>query len=363
VGLRARTLEGLTVTPGFWKDKRVLLTGHTGFKGSWLALWLQQLGARVTGLALPVPTEPAMFEAAGVAKGMTSLLGDIREIGTVDAAVAAHRPEIVLHLAAQALVRASYADPVGTYGTNVMGTVHVLDAVRRAGGARVVLVVTSDKCYRNREWPWGYRESDEVGGRDPYSNSKSCAELVTEAYRSSFRGAALATARAGNVIGGGDWAAERLVPDAIRAAVAGVPLRLRSPDAVRPWQHVLEPLGGYLLLAERLWEDGDAVAEAWNFGPAEDETRTVAWIADAVSRRWKGATAWRREEGAQPHEAHVLRLDCAKARARLGWTPRIDVERALDWTVAWYRAHHGGADVRALTEEQIAAFVAIHESA
>lgn len=352
-------MESVEVNPSFWHGKRVLVTGHTGFKGSWLALWLQQLGAEVTGLALPPPTSPSMFEVANVSREMTSVIGDIRDPAIVEAAVAEHRPEVVLHLAAQALVRLSYQDPVGTYTTNVIGTVHVLEAVRRVGGVRALLVVTSDKCYRNREWPWGYREHDELGGRDPYSNSKSCAELVSEAYRASFEGCSIATARAGNVIGGGDWAPDRLVPDAIRAAAAGLPIRLRNPTAVRPWQHVLEPLGGYLLLAERLWDRGPEFAEAWNFGPRDEDVRTVSAIVEGVGDRWGHAPAWQRADCAQPHEAHLLRLDCSKARTRLGWVPQIGIGQALDWTVAWYRAHYAGADLRSLTLAQIAAFASL----
>lgn len=355
-----RAVEGVDVTAGFWRGKRVLVTGHTGFKGGWLALWLQQLGADVTGIALPAPTDPSLFEAAHVAEGMRSLTGDIRDLAAVERAMRDHKPEVVLHLAAQALVRESYADPVGTYATNVMGTVHVLEAARRAGTVRALVVVTSDKCYKNLEWPWGYREQDELGGRDPYSNSKSCAELVSDAYRQAFDGPAIATARAGNVIGGGDWAADRLVPDAVRAAARGAPLELRNPDAVRPWQHVLEPLGGYLLLAERLWHDRTAHAEAWNFGPAEDDSRPVAWVAEHVQRRFDpDGPKWRQAGGTQPHEARTLRLDCAKARTRLGWQPRTDISVALDWTVTWYRAHQDGGDMRGLTLQQIAAFEAL----
>lgn len=341
----------------FWHGRKVLLTGHTGFKGGWLALWLQRLGAEVTGLSLPAPTKPSLFESAEVAGGMRSIIGDIRDLAAVERALTDAKPEVVLHLAAQSLVRESYKDPVGTYATNVMGTVHVLDAARRTGSVRVVVVATSDKCYKNLEWPWGYREQDELGGRDPYSNSKSCAELVSDAYRQAFDGPAIATARAGNVIGGGDWAQDRLVPDAVRAAEQREPLELRNPEAVRPWQHVLEPLGGYLLLAERLWDDPRAHAEGWNFGPAEDDSRTVAWVAEHVQRRF-GADhkGWVQANGSHPHEARTLRLDCAKARTRLGWQPRTDISVALDWTVKWYLAHRDGGDMRGLTEQQIAAF-------
>jgi len=284
------------VDPSFWRAKRVLLTGHTGFKGGWLGLWLQQLGAEVQGLALAPPEGHNLFEAARVGEGMGSAIGDIRDQTFVSRTMAAFRPEIVIHMAAQPLVRLSYAEPVATYATNVMGTVHVLEAVRQTPGVRAVVNVTTDKCYENREWAWGYREDEPMGGHDPYSNSKGCSELVSSAYRRSFLqqgGTALATARAGNVIGGGDWASDRLVPDILRAFEGREPVVVRNPHSIRPWQHVLEPLSGYLVLAQRLWTEGAAFAEGWNLGPRADDARSVQWIVEHLVRQWGGDAAWR----------------------------------------------------------------------
>jgi len=353
--------------PASWKGRRVFLTGHTGFKGSWLSLWLQALGAEVSGYALAPATAPALFDLARVGEGMTSTLGDIRDLAGLTAALQQARPEVVLHLAAQALVRASYGDPVGTYGTNVMGTVHLLEAVRATPGVRAVVVVTSDKCYENREWLWGYREDEPMGGHDPYSNSKGCAELVTGAYRRSFfppsrhaeHGVALASARAGNVIGGGDWAEDRLVPDILRAIEADQPAVIRSPGAVRPWQHVLEPLSGYLTLAEALLQQGSGFAEAWNFGPFDADARPVAWLVESLTRTWGEGAGFRIEAaGDALHEAHLLKLDTSKARARLDWQPRWDLGTCLASIVQWHRARLAGADPRALTLDQIAAYQA-----
>ena len=359
MGLRPPAVESLVMGTGFWPGRRVLVTGHTGFKGAWLTLWLRLLGARVAGLALAPDSRPSLFEAAEVGTACErSVLADIRDPAAVDAVFQAFRPEIVLHLAAQSLVRRSYARPVDTYGTNVMGTVHVLDAARRQPEVGAVLIVTSDKCYENREWPWGYRESDRLGGRDPYASSKACTELVTAAYRASFFDgagrAAVASARAGNVIGGGDWSEDRLVPDLIRAFAAGQPALIRHPDAVRPWQHVLEPLAGYLLLAERLAGSDSAGAEAWNFGPEDADARPVSALADALAQHWGAGATWRRDPAVHPHEAAVLRLDSTKARQRLGWRPRLPLDRAIDWTAAWYRACHAEPQAaRRITEAQI----------
>jgi len=335
---------------GFWRDKKVFLTGHTGFKGGWLSLWLQSLGAQVQGFALEPPTEPNLFTAAQVGAGMGSTIGDIRELDVLRASMRAFAPDIVLHLAAQPLVRASYDDPVGTYATNVMGTVHVLESVRATPSVRAVVVVTTDKCYENREWAWGYREDEPMGGHDPYSNSKGCAELVTSAYRASFLGAskvAVATARAGNVIGGGDWAVDRLVPDLLRAFERGAPAVIRHPGAVRPWQHVLEPLAGYLELAQALWENGDAYAEGWNFGPRDEDARPVRWIVERLARAWGPDARWELDARAQVHEAQMLKLDISKARQRLHWTPRWTLAEALDRIVAWHQAWRRNDDVRA----------------
>ena len=345
----------------FWHGRRVLVTGHTGFKGGWLALWLQGSGAKVSGFALPQPTNPSLFEVARVAEGMDSRFANLRDAQQVLAAVRAADPEIVFHLAAQPLVRQSYADPVETYATNVMGTVHLLEAVRGLSGVRAVVIVTSDKCYENREWVWGYRENEPMGGFDPYSSSKACVELVTAAYRNSFfpvarhaeHGVAIATARAGNVIGGGDWAADRLVPDCLRAVEAGTPVRLRSPDAVRPWQHVLDPLAGYLALAERLHVEGPAFAEAWNFGPADDDARPVRWVVEQLVSGWGGGASWDFDPAPQPHEANYLKLDCSKTRSRLGWHPRWPLSGALEKTCAWHKAFSIGANMREFTLAQI----------
>lgn len=355
-------LEDMVITPSFWHGKRVFLTGHTGFKGSWLALWLQSLGADVAGFALVPPSQPSLFERARVGDGMSSIIGDIRDREALAQEVAAHRPEIVIHLAAQALVRASYDDPVGTFATNVMGTVHLLDAVRRTPGVRAVVNVTSDKCYENREWLWGYRENEALGGHDPYSASKGCAEIVGSAWRRSFfpaashaqHGVALASARAGNVIGGGDWARDRLLPDILAAFSGGRPVLIRHPAATRPWQHVLEPLAGYLMLAERLLTDGPAFADAWNFGPRDDDVWPVARIVAAMAERWGDGATWTQDAAPQVHEARELRLDCSKARQQLGWQPRWRLERGLDAIVDWHRADLAGADMNTFTLRQIA---------
>jgi len=355
----------LAVDGAFWNGRRVLITGHTGFKGGWLALWLQSLGAEVSGLALAPPTVPNLFEAARIGDGMAGVLGDIRDPAAVDASLAASRPEVVIHMAAQPLVQLSYAEPVETYAVNVMGTVHLLDAVRRTPSVRAVVIVTSDKCYENREWLWGYRETEAMGGYDPYSSSKGCAELVTAAWRRSFfpperygeHGVAVASARAGNVIGGGDWAANRLVPDAMRAFLAGEELVLRNPHAVRPWQHVLEPLSGYLCLAERLCRDGVRHADGWNFGPHGESEQTVGTVVQRLSTLWGPDARWRIDGDARhPHEAGLLALDSAKARNRLGWSPRWSLDQALAASVDWYRAWDAGADMRAVTLQHIAAY-------
>ena len=348
-----------SVDPTFWAGRRVFLTGHTGFKGSWLALWLQRLGAKVTGFALPPPTDPALFDVARVGEGLTSILGDIRDPQALARALVGADPEIVIHMAAQPLVRASYDDPVGTYGTNVMGTVHLLDAVRQAPAVRAVCVVTTDKCYENREWVWGYREDEAMGGHDPYSNSKGCAELVVSAYRRSFleaAGTAIASARAGNVIGGGDWAADRLVPDILRAVAAGEPVAIRNPLAIRPWQHVLEPLSGYLVLCQALSVGQPDAAGAWNFGPRDDDARPVQWIVERMCDRWGAGAAWEHDASVQPHEARHLRLDIAKARAGLGWQPRWTLAEALDRIVAWHRAWLAGDDMHAYCLSEIERF-------
>ncbi len=351
----------------FWKGKRVLVTGHTGFKGSWLALWLQQVGAEVCGYALDPPTNPNLFEAASVGRGMKSAIGDIRDLARLQQEVKAFRPEIVFHLAAQPLVRQSYEDPAGTFETNVTGTANVLEAVRGCESVRAVVVITSDKCYENKEWTWAYRENDRLGGYDPYSSSKACAELVVASYRSAFfsaqryqqHGVALASARAGNVIGGGDWGQDRLVPDIMRAFTAGQVLKIRNPKAVRPWQHVMEPLRGYLLLAERLHREGARFAEAWNFGPEYSDTKTVEWIVEKLAKAWGPEARWEVDGAEHPHEARTLKLDWTKASEGLGWRPELRLEAALQLTSQWYRAFQDKEEMRALTCRQIEQYRAL----
>ncbi len=350
------------MNPSFWRRKRVFLTGHTGFKGSWMSIWLHNLGAELSGFALPPPTEPSLFAEARIADGMRSTIGDIRELSALQQAMQAAQPEIVIHMAAQSLVRHSYQNPVETYATNVMGTVHLFEAVRNTPGVKAVVNITTDKCYENREWVWGYRENDPMGGYDPYSNSKGCAELVSSAYRSSFfNGAgqqrvALATVRAGNVIGGGDWAADRLVPDTLAAFTQGVVVKIRNPLAIRPWQHVLEPLRGYLTLAERLYDDGASYAEGWNFGPADDDAKPVGWIVEQMVKMWGDDARWQVDAGTHPHEAAYLKLDTSKARSRLGWHPALRLDDALQMTIDWAKQRQAGADVRQLTLSQILAY-------
>ncbi len=347
------------INPNFWIGKRVFLTGHTGFKGSWISLWLQSMGADLFGLALTPPTTPSLFNEAKVGIGMQSSIGDIRDYSVVHSAMKACKPEIVIHMAAQPLVRYSYQAPVETYATNVMGTVHVLEAARLVGTVKAVVNVTTDKCYENKEWAWGYREDEPMGGYDPYSNSKGCSELVTSAYRRSFfnrSGIALASARAGNVIGGGDWAMDRLIPDILRALQDRTQVLIRNPQATRPWQHVLEPLSGYLLLAERLYTEGHAVAEGWNFGPREEDAKPVQWIVERMCESWGEGASWTRQPGEHPHEASYLKLDISKARQRLGWTPRLTLDTALERITEWHRDWHIGKDMHNCTLAQIDTF-------
>jgi CDP-glucose 4,6-dehydratase len=361
MGLWKGALEALEMNTGFWHGKRVFLTGHTGFKGAWLSLWLRDLGADVIGYALAATT-PSLFDVAQIGQNMRSIIGDIRDQAELATAVQEARPDIVIHMAAQALVRHSYVEPVETYATNVMGTVHLLEAVRRTDSVRSVLIVTSDKCYENKEWPWGYRENEPMGGYDPYSSSKGCAELVSAAYRNSYfnpdkypeHGVAIATARAGNVIGGGDWAADRLIPDILRAIETGHPVNIRSPHAIRPWQHVLEPLSGYLVLAEKLYTDGSAYAEGWNFGPADEDARSVQWIVEQLTALWGEGASWQVDRNPQPHEAYYLKLDCSKAHAKLGWHPRWDLQTTLTSIVLWQRQMLSGNNMQTFSLRQIA---------
>jgi CDP-glucose 4,6-dehydratase len=351
----------MEVTSDFWRDKRVLLTGHTGFKGAWMSLWLHSLGAKVQGFALAPPTSPSLFVEAKVGDLIQSSLGDIRDFAAVAKVVKEFKPEVVFHMAAQPLVRYSYDEPLETYATNVMGTAHLLESIRSIDTVRAVVNVTTDKCYENREWVWGYREDEAMGGYDPYSSSKACSELVTAAYRQSFldkAGIAVATARAGNVIGGGDWAKDRLVPDILRAFENKQPVSIRNPNSIRPWQHVLEPLSGYLLLAEKLCTDPKAFSQAWNFGPKDDDAKPVGWIVEAMANKWGKEASWSFDEGDHPHEAHYLKLDISKVRQNLGWSPRWSLDQALDHTVEWHMAWMQGKDVRSQCFKQIEHYLA-----
>jgi len=358
-------MEGVEVNSSFWQGRRVLLTGHTGFKGSWLSLWLQSMGSQVVGYALAPPTNPSLFEVAQVSEGMTSIIGDIRDLEHLRKVFIEHQPEIVIHMAAQPLVRYSYIEPVETYSTNVMGTVNLLEAVRSTKSVQAVVNVTTDKCYENREWAWGYRENEAMGGYDPYSSSKGCAELVTAAYRNSYfhpekykeHSVAISSARAGNVIGGGDWADDRLIPDIMRAITEGKPVNIRNPHAIRPWQHVLEPLSGYLVLAQKLYEEGAVYAEGWNFGPNDEDAKPVQWIVEKLTHAWGEGARWVVDGGNHPHEAHYLKLDCSKAKSRLGWHPRWSLEEALVAIVEWQRNYRDGKAIKAVTLDQIRQYV------
>jgi CDP-glucose 4,6-dehydratase len=341
----------------FWKGKRVFITGHTGFKGAWLCTWLQHCGAIVTGFALSPNTKPNLFEAARVAEGMVSIIGDIRDLDSLTKSMVECSPEVVIHLAAQPLVRLSYKNPVETYSTNVMGTVNLLEAVRKTLSVKAVVNVTTDKCYDNKEWVWGYREDEPMGGRDPYSNSKGCSELVTASYRSSFfdnsDSAHIATARAGNVIGGGDWAEERLIPDILESFKMKMPVVLRNPTAIRPWQHVLEPLSGYLKLAELLYTHGADYAQGWNFGPSDDDAQPVSVVVEYLAKQWGDGASWVDNKSQQPHEAQLLKLDISKAKHHLIWSPRWDLYRSLDCIIEWHREWLADGDMKAITLKQI----------
>ncbi len=353
------------MTGSVWRGKRVLVTGHTGFKGGWLTLRLALLSADVCGFALAPTTQPSLFEAARIGEVCRSEIGDIRDRARLKAVVDDFRPEVVFHLAAQALVRSSYRDPYETYSTNVMGLISLLETLRGAPSVRCIVNVTSDKCYENREWIWGYRESDPLGGFDPYSSSKGCAELVTASWRRAFfapMGVALASGRAGNVIGGGDWSEDRLVPDFIRAISRNAELVIRSPRATRPWQHVLEPLAGYMRVAERLLQGNTEAADSWNFGPESESVRDVEWVARTLCSVWGGNARMRIHPDATYHEAHNLMLDISKARVRLGWLPRWTISEALEKVVRWHKAHSAGEDVRSLCIRDIADYDEICEA-
>jgi CDP-glucose 4,6-dehydratase len=329
------------VNPEFWKNKKVFITGHTGFKGSWLSLWLQSMGANVKGYALTPPSSPSLFNEANVAEHMISEIGDINDLVSIKKSMTDFNPEVLIHMAAQPLVRLSYSNPLDTYMTNVIGTANVLESARDCVNLKAVVSVTTDKCYENREWSWGYRENEPMGGKDPYSSSKGCAELVSAAYRNSFFNglytASIATARAGNVIGGGDWATDRLIPDVLRAFESRKPVVIRNPLATRPWQHVLEPLSGYLVLAQNLYNEGDLFAEGWNFGPRDEDCKPVNWILKKMVSKWGNEASWVLDETNNPHEANYLKLDCSKAALRMNWRPKWDLEYALEKIIEWHK--------------------------
>ena len=359
-----------SIDPAFWCGKRIFLTGHTGFKGSWLSLWLQNLGAELTGYSLNPPTNPSLFELAGIKDLISSIEGDIRDTKCLTRSMQVANPQIVIHMAAQPLVRYSYQNPVETYSINVMGTVNMLEAVRVSPGVQAVVIITTDKCYENREWCWSYRENEPMGGYDPYSNSKGCVELVSAAYRSSFfnpedyanHGVALATVRAGNVIGGGDWASDRLIPDVIAAFEQGKPVRIRNPHAIRPWQHVLEPLRGYLMLTERLVHEGPVFGEGWNFGPKEEDARPVSWVVEQMAKCWGGSAQWQVDDSEHPHEANYLKLEISKAWSRLYWRPVLHLSDALNLTVDWARQRNKDANMLSITQQQISDYQKLAQS-
>jgi len=352
-------MKAAHVNPVFWKDKKVFLTGHTGFKGSWLSLWLASMGAKVTGYALASNTTPNLFDVLAIDSLIEkSHIADIRDLATLQKAMSEAKPDVVIHMAAQPLVRYSYVNPVETYATNVMGTVHVLESTRVINTVRATVVVTTDKCYENKEWVWGYRENESMGGFDPYSNSKGCAELVTSAYRQSYFSDSnltnkVASARAGNVIGGGDWSEDRLIPDAIKAFEANKPLMIRSPLATRPWQHVLEPLSGYLILAQALYEQGSVFAGGWNFGPRDEDNRSVQEVANLLVSGWGETARWEKEGSEQPHEAHLLKLDCSKAHTQLGWSSKWSLEAATQKIVQWQKAFQAKENMQEISHAQI----------
>ncbi len=346
----------MTINPKFWKGRKVLITGHTGFKGSWLSIWLQEMEANIRGISLDPPTQPSLFAEANVRNGLDHYVADIRDSNQILKLIREFQPEIIFHLAAQSLVRHSYLQPLETYSTNVMGTVNVLDAARYTDSVRAIINVTTDKCYENREWDWGYRENEPMGGFDPYSSSKGCSELISSSYRNSFfqnSEIALATARAGNVIGGGDWATDRLIPDILKGLESNMSIQIRNPNAIRPWQHVLEPLSGYLILAQNLLIKKKNFAEPWNFGPNDDDARPVNWIVEKICEKWGPNANWKTQDGDHPHEANYLKLDISKARNRLQWVPQWKLETALSKIVEWHKDWTSGQDARTLCVTQI----------
>jgi CDP-glucose 4,6-dehydratase len=358
-------LESLAMNHSFWKGKRVFVTGHSGFKGTWLSMLLLELGAEVTGYSLLPPSSPYLFDLVGLRGLLNSLEGDVCEYQQLKGALEQCRPQIVIHMAAQSLVRRSYQDPLTTYSTNIMGTVNLLEAIRHVKGIRAVVNVTSDKCYENRRTANGYREEESLGGSDPYSSSKACAELITSAFRRSFfnstkngdSGIHLASARAGNVIGGGDWAPDRLIPDVIKAFSTNEPVKIRNPKAIRPWQHVLDPISGYLKLAEKLWSKHARYADAWNFGPSASMAKPVGWITQYIANSWGNRAKWERDGGEHYKESFCLKLNSTKSRLRLGWSPLLNIRKTLDWTISWYKRFYAGEDARAITLEQLHTFI------
>jgi CDP-glucose 4,6-dehydratase len=362
---QTQATKSASVDASFWKGKRVFLTGHTGFKGGWLSVWLASMGAKVTGYSLTPNTRPNFYEAAKVEGDLEkSHIADIRDLAKLQKAMAEAMPEVVIHMAAQPLVRYSYSNPVETYATNVMGTVHVLESIRALDCVRAAVIVTTDKCYENKEWAWGYRENEPMGGHDPYSNSKGCTELVTSAYRQSYfspekypqHKVAIASARAGNVIGGGDWSEDRLIPDAIKAFEEKEPLLIRNPLATRPWQHVLEPLSGYLVLAQALYEHGSKFDGGWNFGPRDDDARSVKEVINLLIKNWGSVASWHQDQSEQPHEAHSLKLDCSKARQYLNWVPKWTLEQAIENITQWQSSYQRQNDMHEISLKQIAAY-------
>ena len=351
----------------FWKNKKVLLTGHTGFKGSWLSIWLKKLGVELIGFSKDIPTNPSLFEIARVSEGMTSITGNIEDFTAIQKVLKENKPEIVIHMAAQSLVRKSYEEPVNTFATNVMGTVNLLQAVKKTGNTRVLINVTSDKCYENKDAEKAFSENSPMGGYDPYSSSKGCAELVTSAFRDSFfnlkefdqHGCSLSSVRSGNVIGGGDWAKDRLIPDIMNSISKRIPTQIRNTRSIRPWQFVLEPLFGYLILAQRMWEEGKEFSEPWNFGPDETDCKSVKWILEKISKEWNDGFSWKEDTKDNPHEAEMLKLDCTKAKKRLGWKTKLDVTETIEWTVNWYKEYFKNSDMKEYTENQIDKFVSL----
>ena len=351
----------------FWKNKKVLLTGHTGFKGSWLSIWLKKLGVELVGFSKDIPTKPSLFEIAKVSEGMTSITGNIEDFTAIQKVLKENKPEIVIHMAAQSLVRKSYEEPINTFATNVMGTVNLLQAVKTTGSTLVLINITSDKCYENKGTEKAFSENSPMGGYDPYSSSKGCAELVTSSFRNSFfnlkeferHGCSLSSVRSGNVIGGGDWAKDRLIPDIMNSISKRIPTQIRNTRSIRPWQFVLEPLFGYLILAQRMWEEGKEFSEPWNFGPDETDCKSVKWILEKISKELDDRFSWKEDTRDNPHEAEMLKLDCNKAKKRLGWKTKLDVNETIEWTVNWYKEYFKNSDMKEYTENQIDKFMSL----